>query len=73
MLPPPAPHHKSQEVVVKLKHLDFGFSQILNTVSVMLDDEFLVGVDVHVIWPKWGGRVVPGAKFTIAHNQMHYF
>lgn len=67
------PHHRSQEVIVKLKHLGFGFSQILNTVGVVLDDGFLVRVDVRIIWPKRGGRVVPGARFTVAQDQMHCF
>lgn len=35
----------------------------------MLDNVLLIGVDVHVIWPKRGGRVVPGARSTIIQNQ----
>lgn len=38
----------------------------------MLDDVSLI-TDVCVIWPKKGGRVVPGAKSTIMQNQVQYF
>lgn len=41
--------------------------------GVVLDDGFLVRVDVRIIWPKRGGRVVPGARFTVAQDQMHCF
>lgn len=39
----------------------------------MLDSVSLIRTDVHVIWPKRGGRVVPGAKSTIIQNQIQYF
>lgn len=38
----------------------------------MIDNISLI-TDVRVIWPKKGGRVVPGAKSTIMQNEMQYF
>lgn len=45
------------------------FGSVLKTPSVMLDNVSLI-TDTRVIWPKKGGRVVPGAKSTITQNQM---
>lgn len=57
--------------MAKSKHLNVDFG-IDFKYCVMLDNVPSIRTDVYAIWLKRGGRVVPGAKYTIIQNQMWY-